>query len=90
MMAASGAPQVTPSTMPQRISGVSGSFRCVASLPPGARRAMKACKASTEIDSPAGRPSIVQPIASACDCPKTVVRRFSPKVVFMLKSKKMF
>ena len=71
MTAARGAPQVTPSARPDKISGASASFRGVDQLPvPGARRVRKACNSSRSILSPAGRPSTTTPMPGAWDWPK--------------------
>lgn len=76
----SGAPQVRPSTMPQRISGLSASLRCVVMrFCSGALLAMKASSSTASTASPAGSPSIVTPMAAAWLWPKTAVRMFLPK-----------
>ena len=59
---ASGEPSVLPSRSPERILGVSGSFRDEARSPPGRRLARSAAIVSMETGTPAGSPSITTPI----------------------------
>jgi hypothetical protein len=81
MTIATGAPQVLPSTRPERISGASLSFRGVdQAFCPGALRAMKAATRSISGAKPAGRPSMTHPMAGAWDCPKTVTFNLFPSV----------
>ena len=79
MTAHSGEPQVTPSRSPERNCGTSFSFRAVESgLFPGLRRSRKACSSARSMRSPAGRPSMVTPIAAPWDCPNTPTRSVLP------------
>ena len=75
----SDAPHVTSPTRPERNSGASASRRAVdVASRPGARRSRNACRAARSIAKPAGRPSIVTPMAGAWDWPKMVMRMLSP------------
>ena len=78
---ATGAPQVLPSTSPERISGSSLSCRGVdQAFRPGARRVMKALSRSMSGANPAGRPSTTQPMDGAWDWPNTVTFSLLPSV----------
>ena len=82
MTAVTAPPQVTPFFTPLRKSGASLSRRAVANAPrPGARRVRKALSASISMAKPTGSPSITTPMASPCEAPKIVMRKFFPRLL---------
>ncbi len=66
-------PVVIPSKIPERNSTVSGSFRWVTILDwPGFLLFNSSCIALKSITTPAGKPSMIPPIAMPWDSPKVV------------------
>jgi len=77
-----GVPVVTPSNTPERISTVSGSRRWVTWREvPGLRRSSSAWMSASQIASPGGQPSTMQPIAGPWDSPKEVTVKSVPRVL---------
>src|ERR1700733_5058595 len=77
-----GAPVVTPSKTPDKISARSASVLGeVYWLLPGARRAKAALISLSSILRPAGQPSITTPMALPWDSPQVVILKIWPNVL---------